>query len=141
MPFEVLLHSRVEAELRGLRGEGQRWKTAVDTAIRKLLSDPHGAGEALRGIAEGELQGTIYRLRVGGRRGYRLFYWLPRLRRGSELVLAIPIYLSEELRGDFDYDDIDVNAVGMDVVEDYRDGKFGQFKRFRDATVLCGYLE
>ena len=141
MPCEILLHSRLEAELRALRNRDKRWRGAVDTAIRKLLSDPYTAGSRLQGLVDRELQGRVRRLYVGGDGGYRLFYWLPTLKARPELKLAIPIYLSESPRSVFDYESIDLNEVGMDVVGDYRAGRFACFRRFRDPSVLSGYLD
>jgi len=141
MPSELLLHHRLEAELSGLWNQDKRWRGAVDAAIKKLLSDPHGAGRPLKGLADHELQGRIHRLHVGGRRGYRLFYWLPIPKPNSELTLVIPAYLSENPRSGFDYDRIDLDEAGMDVVRDYREGRFDCFKRFRNPATLFLCLE
>ena len=141
MRVEVLLHSRVEAELRQLRKTDSRWQRAVDTAIEKLLSAPHSAGSPLRGIGSKDLQGRILKLHVGGRRGHRLFYWVPHPVAGSEVSIVIPLYLSEERRATLDYDGIDVNTIGADIVDDYRSGRFDQFKRFRDLRMLAAYLD
>ena len=141
MPSELLLHSRLEAELRALRNRDKRWRGAVDTAIRKLLSDPYTAGSRLQGLADRELQGRVRRLYVGGDGGYRLFYWLPTLKARPELKLAIPIYLSESPRSGFDYDSSDLDEVGMNVVRDYRAGKLACFRRFQHSAVLSHYLD
>ena len=69
-----------------------------------------------------------------------MFYWLPILKAHPRLSLAIPTYLSEKPRPKFDYDSIDLDEVGMDVVRDYRAGRFACFKRFRDPAVLSTYL-
>jgi len=55
--------------------------------------------------------------------------------------VVIPIFLSPKPRGSFDYDRIDMNAVGMDIVEDYRSMRYDRFERFRDPDVLIVHLQ
>jgi len=141
MRVEVLLHSRVEGELRQLRKTDDRWQRAADTAVEKLLSAPHSAGSPLRGIGSRDLQGRIRKLHVGGRRGHRLFYWVPHPVAGSKVSIVIPLYLSEELRANIDYDDIDVDAIGADIVDDFRAGRFDRFKRFGNLRGLTACLD
>jgi len=100
---------------------------ALKTAARKLAQDPRGAGKALRGIHDPELQGAVYRLHVGGPGGHRLFYYVPPSRGSAQVGLVVPIFLSSERRKDFNYDDVDVNALGADIVSDYRAGRFDAF--------------
>ena len=137
---ELLLHQRVEAELRIVRGRHRKYVGAADTAIRKLMADPRGTGPPLRGITNPELQGNVRKLDVGGRRGYRLFYWVTPPRKDTGVDLVVPLFVSDEPRTRFDYDDVDVNVVGMDIVDDFRSGRFDRFTRFRDSGLLISFL-
>jgi len=48
---------------------------------------------------------------------------------------VVPIFLSSERRKDFDYDDVDVNALGADIVSDYRAGRLDAFGVLESEVV------
>ncbi len=61
--------------------------------------------------------------------------YAPPSRGNAQIGLVVPIFLSSERRKDFDYDDVDVNALGADIVSDYRAGRLDAFGVLESEVV------
>jgi hypothetical protein len=69
--------------------------------LQQARDDP-GTGDRIKGIEIiPKLRGMLYKARVGGRRKFRLFYY-----HHAGRAVVMPVYLSHELRGSFDYSDV-----------------------------------
>jgi hypothetical protein len=64
---------------------------------------------------------------------------VPPSRGNTQTGLVVPIFLSSARRKAFDYDDVDISALGADIVSDYRAGRFEEFAVLEPEVVPeCG---
>ena len=122
-----MLHKRLQRQIEGLTEKQRQLTGAFTTAFRKLTADPLNAGEPIKGVVQPGLAGRVRKLHVGGRRGYRLLYFVPEQPPALAFCPVIPLFISDVPRGRFDYGSIDPNAIGQDILDDFRSGNYGSF--------------
>ncbi len=131
--FRTLLHQRIRDQLKALCRDHPQLASGLKAAARKLTEDPRGYGDAIRYLKDTHLQGNIFRLWVAGRRGRRLFYFVTPAETSVKLV--VPLFLSPVPRSQFDYDNVDPDAIGADIVADYRAQNLDAFGLLDPAVV------
>jgi hypothetical protein len=123
------VHCSLEQQL-GPALEGEARGKPLGTALEKIAADPHGAGRVLQGLKVPSRVGQVRRVWVKGRTGYRLIYYVPQVAEDVGFQPVIPLFLSEETRGSFDWDNIDPNEVGHDIVADFCAKRYERFRSF-----------
>jgi hypothetical protein len=96
----------------------------LGTALDKIAADP-ACGKPLRRAPQ-RIQGKVYRLHVGGRKGHRLFYLYIQAR-----PCVIPYYLSEQRRSKFDYDDVEWGEIAEAFYDDFTNKRYEEFLNYR----------
>jgi mRNA-degrading endonuclease RelE of RelBE toxin-antitoxin system len=134
----VILHRTLLCQLRGFCKLNPKEEGAVCKALEKLVADPFHAGRPMKGISRPELQGSIYRLHVGGPSGYRLIYYIHRRKTPTSAVVVIPIFFSQVPRSRFDYHDLDLDSLGQAILSDFQNNVVTAFVRFTSAALLDG---
>ena len=97
--------------------------------LQQIRENP-GNGQRIKGTEIiPNLRGMLYKAWVGGRRKFRLFYY-----HHSGRQVVMPVYLSSELRGSFDYKDVRpvVDAAAL-IVEDF---EAKRMERFIEPTFM-----
>ena len=96
---------------------------ALIAALRKSRDDPTNTKQ-LEGIISPELQGKLYRLHVGGRKGQRYIYLFE-----PQIQKVFPIWLSLENKSDhFDYPFSEIEQIASRLAEDYAHNSAKNFR-------------
>ena len=127
MTYELYCHESFSAQIEDFARKFPQDKDALLTALTKSRDDPNGDGsEPLTGIETKSLQGKLRRLHVGGRRGQRYIYLV---HPGLELVMAV--YVSRELKANFEYDLAEIEAIANEIMADWLADRKEKFKQAR----------
>lgn len=129
-PVVLLVHCSLAGTLAPAL-EGDNRAKPLAKALEKIGSDPRGVGRVLQGLKSPSRIGQVRRVWVKGRCGYRLIYYVPNDVVALRLQPVIPLFLSEVTRGNFDWDDIDPNAIGRDIEEDFCARAYDRFRVVR----------
>lgn len=100
-----------------------KYQNSLRTQFQKCLNDPLRAGKPLHVGDFNLFGGLIYRLQIGGRKGYRLIYYA-----NPEAKTVLGIYISTKLRKDLKYHKIGWEAIAAVICEDFRIGKNSVFR-------------
>lgn len=130
-PFRVVVHISLRSQFDKCLADPSRCE-AFKTALRKLKAEPLSVGRILRGLKKDRV-GRVRKLWVGGRAGHRLIYYVPVRPLSEKLWPVIPLFLSEVLRGDFDWQKVNPNTVGKEIVDDLVAGRHDRFLDYTNA--------
>ena len=124
MPRPILVHVSFSAVFDRVTSEPHQGRTRlIAKQLQKAseLEDPPGRMH----IDIAELQGKIYKAWIQ-RRGLRLFFVLWNLP-DKQREIVLPVYLSESVRGEFDYSKTDF-SVASDILRALEDKQYGEFE-------------
>ena len=125
-PFRLFVHDacyeQISAFLAEARGSDQR---ALFTAFRKICADPYRAGSPLQGLPQ-PIAGRVYKIWVGGRRGYRMVYLVH-----PPASIVVGILFSVVRRSQFDYDDADFASPALAIANDLQQGRIDRFTQIQ----------
>lgn len=96
----------------------------ITTTLLQIRSNP-SAFKSLKDVIKGKLSGIVRRVYVGGNNGHRLFYLYL-----TEKQFIIPIFISKELRRDFDYGDTSWIGPAEKIYEDILSGNYDTFTKY-----------
>lgn len=96
----------------------------ITTSLLQIKSNP-SSYKPLIEVRDKRLQGIIRRIYVGGNQRYRLMYlYFP------NKSIIIPIFISEELRKNFDYDQAPWEEYADRIYNDLIDGNDAAFSKY-----------
>ena len=96
--YNLARHPSFDKIIQEIGKNNEKAEKTIATAIEKLLTEPYKVGKPLKG-APPDLQGKIWRIWVGGKKGFRIFYSIDKKKKTVVL-------LDIQLRADIDYDSL-----------------------------------
>jgi len=122
-PCELLLHDIfLELYLEAITSIPEI-QQPLNKQLEKIKADPVRSGAMMRDIPLAILQGKIFRVWVGGRKGFRLIYFYD-----SACDVALPIFVSTEPREYFDYERMPWREMADEIYQDFVEGNDKKFK-------------
>lgn len=113
--YSFLIHSSFDKNLVKFRETVSRKDLkSLETQIRKCIADPLRAGKRLHVGKFQILSGRVFRLPIGGPRGYRLIYYVD-----PNVKVVLGIYISTVKRARLDYHKVGWEKIAEMICEDY----------------------
>jgi len=106
-------------------------KKKLNKQIEKACADPFHAGKCMREISHPDLQGSVYRLWVGGPKGFRMIYFVYRKK-----SIVFGVYVSPAVRKKFDYNKFPWLQNAIEIYNDFIKGNLSKFRLVDPAVGI-----
>ncbi|TMB64788.1 MAG: hypothetical protein E6J43_12980 [Chloroflexi bacterium] len=124
--FRFLAHEAFDKQYLDFIVAHEDLSDSLKTQLQKSCTNPD-AGRCLHEIPHPSLQGKLFRLHVGGPKGYRYIYLFD-----AKHEVVIPIYISQQPRKAFDWD---IHRFLKDALQIAEDLEAGNMKRFKERIL------
>jgi hypothetical protein len=122
--YKVLLHHSFVQKAKEVVGKYPQLQGPLVTALLEIQASPMDG--AFRYIDDPKLINLVHKIHVGGRKGHRLMYLFI-----SSSKVVIPVFLSDNPKSSFSYDDVDWCTLCRQIFDDYSKRNYSAFQNFQ----------
>jgi mRNA-degrading endonuclease RelE of RelBE toxin-antitoxin system len=124
--YRFLVHVTFQIQLDAFIGKHEGSIKSFISQVQSAVSDPLNSGKPLKDVKNSKLRGSIRRYHVGGREGFRLITLM-----NSTQKAVMPVFISDNLRANFDYDKIPWEEYAQQIYDDLINSKMENFREYQ----------
>ena len=120
--YSFLVHKSFKNQLSSVLAKHPSYRKKIQTQLEKSRVNPTGAGNWMSRLPD-HLDGKIYKIWVGGKKGLRYIYY-----HDSSSRFVCPVFISNDIRPNFRYEDHPWVERAKEIHDALTDGSNKEFE-------------